>query len=99
MTKIIKSTNIKTKNGAENCESESENSDALTKNSTDESFTESTDDKQELFNQPRSSQCSLVPPLSDKQTYKHMLSMWKEINPPVSEEDLTGKFFGAIISS
>ena len=25
-----------------------------------------------------------------------MLSMWKEINPPVSEEDLTGKFFGAI---
>ena len=25
-----------------------------------------------------------------------MLSMWKEINPPVSEEDLTGKLFGAI---
>ena len=22
--------------------------------------------------------------------------MWKEINPPISEEDLTGKFFGAI---
>ena len=25
-----------------------------------------------------------------------MLSMWKEINPPISEEDLTGKFFSTI---
>ena len=94
--KKIKSTNIKTKNVAENCESESENSDALTEDTTEESFTDSTDDEQEIFNQPGSSRCSLVPPLSERQAYKHMLSMWKEINPPVSEEDLTGKFFGAI---
>ena len=34
-TKKIKSTNIKTKNVAENCESESENSDALTEDTTE----------------------------------------------------------------
>ena len=33
--KKIKSTNIKTKNVAENCESESENSDALTDDTTE----------------------------------------------------------------
>ena len=43
--KKIKLTNIKTKNVAENCESESENSDALTEDTTKESFTDSTDDE------------------------------------------------------
>ena len=94
--KKIKSTNIKTKNVAENCESESGNSDALTKDTTEESFTDSTDDEQEIFNQPEYSRCSLVPPLLERQAHKHVLSMWKEINPLVSEEDLTGKFFAAI---
>ena len=81
--KKIKSTNIKTKNVAENCKSESENSDALTADTTEESFTDSTDDEQEIFNQSGSSRCSLVPPLSERQAYKHMLSMWKEINPHI----------------
>ena len=47
--------NVRNFSVAENCESESENSDTLTEDTTEESFTDSTDDEQEIFNQPVSS--------------------------------------------
>ena len=68
--KKIKPAIIKTKDGAENWELDSETSDALAKDSTEVSFADRIDDEQEIFNQPGSSQSSLVQPLSEREGYK-----------------------------
>ena len=61
---------MKTKDGTENRELDSETSDALAKDSTEVSFAERIDDEQELFNQPEYSRSSLVQPLSEREGYK-----------------------------
>ena len=61
---------MKTKDGTENRELDSETSDALAKDSTEVSFAERIDDEQELFNQPECSRSSLVQPLSEREGYK-----------------------------
>ena len=68
--KKIKPAIIKTKDGTENWELDSDTSDALAEDSTQVSFADRIDDEQELFNQPGCSRSSLVQPLSEREGYK-----------------------------
>ena len=39
---------------------------------------------------------NLFPPTTTRQCYRHLQNTWKKINPPVTEEQLLGKFFAGI---
>ena len=43
--------------------------------------------------EPISPEHSLFPPVTERQSYLHLKSVWSEINPPVAENQLVGKFF------
>ena len=42
---------------------------------------------------------SLFPPVTERQSYLHLKPVWSEINPPVAEYQLVGKFFAGIYYS
>ena len=53
-----------------------------------------TSDKEPIFPEH-----SLFPAVAEKQCYLHIKSIWSEINPPVAEKQLVGKFFARIYCS
>ena len=36
------------------------------------------------------------PPLTDRQVFLHLRDTWEDINPPVTEKDIVGRFFAAV---
>ena len=53
-----------------------------------------TSDEEPIFPQH-----SLFPPVTERQSYLHLKSVWSKINPPVAENQLVGKFFVGIYYS